>query len=248
MSRNKNLILVYAAVALLVALPALAENGGYSGLMAPKKDPAIQQKQQPLGYGGLIPGKTTNSPQQSQIPQALQARPENKIAPPPGGKAYSLNMEAVDLDRPPEQSIPLGPRPVKTTDDIALMAALYAAEDNVDKPDLSLPEDIIKALSKPRPKKEGLSSTEQMTKFQIDQLFIPLDKKTASKDERAKAARAAEEQLTAMQKMFYSQKATPIEIYKKLGLPDVYAQSEKESAENSIEMIEAALENIKKFL
>lgn len=223
----------YIMSVIAITLPALAESGGgYSGLMAPKKNPALQENQKPPGYGGLIPGKTATS--LSPSVQKTEKKAPATVTPP---------TEPLQSQGPGKKS-----RPVQNADDIRMAAAFYAQKSGVEKADITLPKEVIDILAKPSLDKGGLSSPEGMTKFQIGQLFNMLERPFASKEEKKTMVKSVEKKLASMQEMFYSKKAVPVEVYKRLGLPDIYVQEKAETTKKSIELIEQAQEKLKKLL
>jgi hypothetical protein len=252
-------IMVRSIIGLLAMVMVAAFAGrvlaqGYDGLMSPAS-PAetapAKPDTRPPGYEGVMPGWTPPPPKEEvAIPKAA---PPKAVAPPRAAKTVTVPAKAAQKPRQtpiPGQSL----RKQTPSDELRTLSMLRGLDVDMNKiPDrleghnVRLPAASIEALSRPRPRVNGMLPMEMMIVRNVDQIMTYVKNPRLSEAKRMENARSAYKQLEDLRAGLKFKSQAPEAVYRKLGLPDVYIQEEKESIKKTLAYVEATLDVLKGY-
>jgi hypothetical protein len=204
-------------------------SSGYEGLLAPAPAPASrggaarQDKDEPPGYSGLIPGRVEDN----------------------AGGGPPAQMTSV-----PGTAQPIAP---KSAEDIGVLSTLHGIDRNGDgiPDDLMKPGQISRktasALGKPHKRIDNMLPAEYAARKNIDQLMPGVRDKKISAAVRAERVRNTQERLATLANGLRQKKAVPDRIYKAMGVPDIFVQEEKEGADQALLRLDKALKELKEY-
>lgn len=233
---------------------------GYTGLIAGGGNDK-KTNDQPLGYKGLIPGYVPPAQQQqapATAPQQQQSRKPGAVTAPPAQAAAprvpSSRQHRENISYQPGYS----PSTIRTIDDIKFRAGRKAQAD-INWEEGQIPPQIEKTLfralsprekdilSAPAMRVKGMMPREYTTKKKIDSLMSFVANPSLPPEERRINAEKARQKLVQHAQYLEIKARVPDAIYEKMGLPGSYVRETREDVRKSLALVEAALNNLKKY-
>lgn len=246
-------ILARSLVALLavVIMAAFAERvlaQGYEGLMAPA--PGETTPDRPPGYEGVMPGWIAPPPREEVvIPKAV---PPKAVTPPQA--ARTVTVPAVK-GRPAQTPVPGRTLNKQTpSDELKTLSMIRGLDVDMNKvPDrlegnaVRLPAVSIEALSRPRPRMNGMLPLETSIRRNVAQIMSYVKNERLSQAQREENAKNAYKQLEDLRAGLKFKGQAPESIYQRMGLPDIYIKEEKESISSTLAFVEEAMAELKGY-
>lgn len=240
--------LIVAAVlcSLIKAFPVYAKNTGYEGLIAPapesststdsapkqdaqeydgliaptpiKKRAVGNYKKQPLGYSGLIPGRSEKPPpQMTKIPgTSPQAVPRT-----------SDDIKALARIYGHDRNNDLVP-------------------DALRKPKL-LSKNAREILAGPRTRIKGKLPMVYMIEQKIKTLMSQVENENISQEVRTKNAYKAYNELSFFAEGLMHKKTVPDNIYRQMGLSEIFIEEDKTGSSDALKQLNETLKKLRKY-
>ena len=222
------------------AAPAGAQNGGYSGLIAPSKseteNSAPQNKQAPAGYYGVVGGDAkapVYQPAQNKTPAADEPQAEPEVSAVPDAPKVFIPQSATDL------------KALADIEEMRKARALRTRRNDAEEEQLSAEE--VETLSRPMRRVDGKLPTTHMAEVQIEALFADLQKKNLSGAAYSDAMRQIRVQLTTSADALRRRQSIPDKSYLKIGVPQQYLAEKKTDNAEALSLYDDAIKQLKEF-
>lgn len=232
---------------MLGATPVLAQ--GYDGLFAPDDGaPAVAPSAEPQGYQGLIPGAAAPAPAARAVapaataPAATATQPQNNV---PRPVRLPSTVAAPSPAMPAAAAAPV--QPIRSSADLVSLARLHSlsgdpnAVTDAMAASARLPANMTELLKQPRPRINGMLPMENNIKASIDSTLQSLRAPNLRPEDRAARTRLAVESLNTLKRGLAVKSGISDRTYQAMGMPPLYIKEERESVQNSLARIDAAL-------
>ncbi|MBI3440978.1 MAG: hypothetical protein HY052_04125 [Proteobacteria bacterium] len=205
-------------------IPAFAAGDGYSGLIAPPApNSSAPGTEAGNGYAGLIPD-----------------RPDAR------GSADNTPEEQQPVTATPTTHAPM------TSADLKMLALKYGLTKKRDmaaeftKP-LKLSDKQKEVLAKPRPRIENMLPAEYAARKNIEGVMPKVRDKSISPEEQKKSVSLARQRLGALAEGFRYKNNVSDDVYKKMGLPDIFIKEEREGNSKALSLLNEALKELDQY-
>jgi len=193
----------------------------YGGLiaLAPQKNKTLgSQKEQPLGYSGLIQGRIKKPQlQMTKVPGKVP-----RVAPRSSDDLKSL-AQRYGYDRDGD-----------------------LLPDVLRKPKV-LSKGVKSMLAGPRIRIKGKLPMVYMIEQKIAKLMSKVESKNISTEVRTENARKAYNELAVFARGLRSKKAVPNNIYRRMGLSETFIEEEKTGTSNALDQLNKTLKKLKEY-
>ena len=235
------------------AVPVLAQDGGYSGLIAPPSAPETSAPEPESGtadpspvYEGLLAPPPAAPASRSGKGGGALVKEE-----PPG---YSGVIPGYVGGRPGGGKLPAEDKPLQVTATPGLdkflpsktSADLKAPSVILEKPG-RVSAKMARTLAKPSARINDMLPMEYVARETIDQLMPGVRDKKLPAAVRAENIRQAHARLATLADGLRYRKMVPDKTYREMGLPDVFIKEEREGADKALLRLNRALTELKEY-
>ena len=246
----------------VVKTPVFAQQSAYPGVVLPQQKDSARKKAEDErpGYRGLIPGWLPGRRSQQEpavLPDKEARKPDTQPDVPQDRTAGFGPRQTPMPNKAAKPIIPATPemkaaRNPYTAENLKLMSMVrnegpFTIEDSMLE-HVSLPPFVIDALSKPpRPRKDGMTMAEHMTRMEIAKaMYVLKDARNAK--ERREAAALIDDFFQTLIGRYESERDIPQRVKEKVGMPKSYIERRNKELEDAIKLVEAARKDLRNQL
>lgn len=201
------------------------DSGGYDGVLAPVPKKGRQKQEAPAGYSGVVPGNVPEDTKKTAEPAAT-VKPKPAITMAPGRESMTA--------------------PATSPETLKLLSMREAW--NKKRERKGTENAVVRSNGKEKLSRiQNMAPMEYMVDKKIQRLLQPVADKKLSAAQRSANAKKAYEELLRLAEGLRHQKAVPDSVYQKIGLSDSYIQDKKVTTQNALDRLDTALQMLKKY-